>query len=806
VPQRLIEFAPDLIFVVDSRCPEDRMPTGPLWMRGHRASKLKAFDRDLGTLAAGGGARIMIVPDKGRRRIGASVFQTVTALQGAALSDPVVVVSAVLRDFGIDVADGPDATSPALEQLYDCVRGQDFSGDGRVARAVEGREGATASPFEADEPGTRATIANRPDPRLSRPGLPVSRYMAYGRAALKLESRYGLSDEANWFKFVRWYLDDGARRLRGAAPLAPEVADALNEVVPPPRPGWPKLTRLAAGEAADRDGDFQRSATAYDFAHWWLIDHKRARRYPACLTPDALIAPAIEVEAGQAGPFPLPRALVNLHAGSKTYRRMYDLGTESGRVGFMLDALLNLCDSPASSRLFEGPIEAWLRAPATDAPNALSRAELMMAFYAGMPACNPEEALDPSVSKSVRYWFRTSVCRAYPWFRRLSTASDTVAEAVDKTDFDLIGMAASETGLGANLWMSEQALASVGVEATILDSEAHYAEVPRRTPLESAPLRFRRNTALIHLNADVAPQVLCAPFIDRDPNLYAIAFLLWELETLPDAHMLALDMLDEIWCPSEFLSEVYRRHTDAPVRTMLKGIEIPDVAPMTKARMGAPEDAFCFMLPFDFHSSVERKNPLAGVRAFQRAFDGPGDGDVRLIVKTTEVVRNHWGDPNGQWPQIAAAAARDPRIVIVADKLPFDEMLAMIRGADCLLSPHRSEGFGYFPAYGLIYERPVIATDYSGSTGHLTAESSFPIRWTAKDVAPNETIFPTPGAFWADIDIDAMAAAMRTVRDQPEIARRRAEAGRRLMRETYSPAAQGARYLARFRELGLLEA
>jgi glycosyltransferase involved in cell wall biosynthesis len=370
--------------------------------------------------------------------------------------------------------------------------------------------------------------------------------------------------------------------------------------------------------------------------------------------------------------------------------------------------------------------------------------------------------------------------------------------------FELVGMAANDTGLGANLWMSERALSAAGIRARIRDSERGLPVTEgRSTPSGPAP-DFRRKAVLVHLNADVVPQVLCHPLFDRHPDLYAIAFLLWELEVLPESHRLALDLVDEVWCPSEFLTDVYRRHTAKPVLTMKKGVEIPDVAPMPKSAMGVPAGAFTFLISFDFHSSVERKNPLAAVRAFQRAFAGEGDGDVRLVIKTTEVVRGHWGDPARQWDAIAAAAERDPRIQIIADKMPFTDFLAMIRGADCLVSSHRAEGFGYLPAYGLIYERPVIATDYSGSSDFITPETAFPVRWTPRDVEPHEAIFPVPGAFWADVDVDAMAEAMRRVHDQRDDAAGRARAGRRLMAETYSIRAQGARYLDRLREIGII--
>ncbi|MEL6211441.1 MAG: glycosyltransferase, partial [Pseudomonadota bacterium] len=239
-------------------------------------------------------------------------------------------------------------------------------------------------------------------------------------------------------------------------------------------------------------------------------------------------------------------------------------------------------------------------------------------------------------------------------------------------------------------------------------------------------LRPKRKALLLHLNADEAPQALCNPLFDRHEDLYAIAFLLWELQTIPAAHRLCLELVDEIWCPSRYVAEIYGPHTAARITTIGKGIALPTPLPPRRARFGIPEGAFVFLVSFDFHSSVERKNPLAAVQAFRRAFDGAwGDRAVRLVIKTTPPVRDHWGDPNGMWPAILAAAEADPRILIVADHLPFPELIGLIADANCLVSPHRAEGFGYMPAYALALGRPVIGTDYSGPRDFLTEETGY---------------------------------------------------------------------------------
>ncbi|MEM9784006.1 MAG: hypothetical protein AAF899_16225, partial [Pseudomonadota bacterium] len=336
-------------------------------------------------------------------------------------------------------------------------------------------------------------------------------------------------------------------------------------------------------------------------------------------------------------------------------------------------------------------------------------------------------------ARSLRRTYRGRACQRFPVLAAFSTLDERLWRGAD-TRFELIGMARSETGLGQNLWMSAKALSWVGLDPLIRDSEAGFALIdgsdgsaPDRGPGAGGTSRrtakARRKAALIHLNADAAPQALCHPLVDRHPDLHAIGFLLWELEALPRAHHLALDLLDEIWCPSRFVADIYAAHTATPVHTVGKAISLPEPAPLQRQSLGLGPDDDVFLVTFDFHSSVERKNPIAAVQAFHHAFGKPSRrlrrprlaprrrARPRLVIKTTPPVEGHWGDPNGMWQAIKTAAEADDRILIIDRRLSFEALLGLVALSDALISPHRSEGFGYMPAYALALGRPVIATD-----------------------------------------------------------------------------------------------
>lgn len=805
LPEDLGAWRPDFFIEIESQDPRDARMVAPgfsakalLDLPG-AAIRAVSFRQAVGRVAARR-LRVIIAPAGGKPS-DAVGRKTLRIARSAVMADPTKAAAALIQALDLGAPDGPPGARPAgdVALLSETWAAHDFSRHALILRIRKGATtGRAPGPFLPGD-GPRTAMANAPEPGMADAKLPMSRFMAHARAALRVEEEFDLADPWQADGFARWYLSAVPKTFRGMiAPVSDALRDHLAQDAAPPGAGLCRVSRLLAAEATSVNPTLLAAGRGRAIAEWWYLAHEPARRFHAALTPDYCRAEAARVPAaGRGQPFDMPEILWRALVENEAYRKLYPPADPSARVAFVYDQLLNSFDTPIRAQRFDGPVRAWFAGPVDGRKGAVSRFELLTAFYCAEAATSPEDLLDPAGSDAIRHWFRATVCAVHPPFEAFATK----ASPEEDRAFELIGMAGSESGLGANLWMSAEALARAGVTPRIRNADQGFSEVPARA-IGKGDGQTARKAALVHLNADAVPQVLCHPLFDRHPDLYAIGFLLWEFDRIPDSHRLAMDMLDEIWCPSTFLSDVYARETGRPVRTVLKGLELPEVAPMSKQAMGVEGDEFTFLVSFDFHSSVERKNPLAGAIAFTRAFQA-GE-KVRLIVKTTQVVRGHWGDPHGQWPQIAALAEADPRIRIVADKMAFDSYLGMIKGCDCLVSPHRAEGFGYLPAYALIFGRPVIATDYSGTADFITADTGYPVAWHRREVRSAEAMFPIHGASWADIDADALAAAMRSVYEDRETAVGRAARGQALMRDRFSVAAQAERYRVRLREIGIL--
>ena len=410
-------------------------------------------------------------------------------------------------------------------------------------------------------------------------------------------------------------------------------------------------------------------------------------------------------------------------------------------------------------------LKSWLT---TALPSGLTRLEFLLAVLAHAPLDQVKTLDKPWQATEFKGWFSQLAFGGYPALAGIAGLSTPTAHPAWLTTRN----SANGTGLGQNQRMSEQALHG---------------------------LSPKRSFCLHHVNADAIPSLMLQ---HHTPKTFHIGFLLWELETLPQAHALAGKVLDEVWAPSRYVQKIYQQAYSCPVTWVGKGFDLPPAAPFDLSRLGVQKGQPFFLLSFDLHSSVARKNPLAAVLAFQMAFEG--NPDARLVIKTSKPLKKHWGDPERQMSIIEKLIARDKRIILFQEHLRFAEYLGLIKSATALVSPHRAEGFGYVPAYAMALGTPVIATDYAGAQDFCTAETALPIPWRKRNVRAQEAIYPLENAYWAEINHEALADAMQDVLSNPEEVSRKSAAGQALMQREYSLAALRARYKKRLRELDLI--
>ena len=279
---------------------------------------------------------------------------------------------------------------------------------------------------------------------------------------------------------------------------------------------------------------------------------------------------------------------------------------------------------------------------------------------------------------------------------------------------------------------------------------------------------------------------------------YNIGYWAWELSRFPEAWLPALEFLDEIWAPSRFIQQAIAEKTQRPVVWMPLAVEPTLTWPKCRSELGLPDDLFLFLFFFDFRSFLARKNPLAVISAFKRAFSRY-DRQVGLVIKTNgmeesqvayqEFVRSSWLD--------------DPRITLIDRVMDDQEIKSLVNVCDCFISLHRAEGFGRGLAEAMYLGKPVIATGYSGNLDFMNPANACLVDYRLIPVGEDEYPFGR-GQYWAEPDLEMAAKYMHDLATNPKLAREIGQAGSSYIQSQHSFAAVGSRYRRRLEHLELL--
>lgn len=299
---------------------------------------------------------------------------------------------------------------------------------------------------------------------------------------------------------------------------------------------------------------------------------------------------------------------------------------------------------------------------------------------------------------------------------------------------------------------------------------------------------------VICLNGDLVPSFANEVHAGFFTGRHTIALWWWEVvDAFPPEWHAAFDYLDEVWVATDQIYDAITPHSPVPVSKVRMPVAMPRIGRYSREQLGLPEAGFVFLYVFDYHSTAARKNPVGHIEAFKAAF-GEGSG-AKLVLKTINGDRM-----STEHTRTVVAAGDHPDITVIDRFVSADEKNAMIAACDCYVSLHRSEGFGLTPAEAMLLGKPVIATRYGGNLDFMTNENSYLVDHGWTKVGPGAHPYPAD-ATWAEPDLEHAARLMREVFNDRAEAGRRAERGRREIREHHDAAVAGGKMRDRLKEI-----
>ncbi|MDR3528665.1 MAG: glycosyltransferase family 4 protein [Rhizomicrobium sp.] len=364
--------------------------------------------------------------------------------------------------------------------------------------------------------------------------------------------------------------------------------------------------------------------------------------------------------------------------------------------------------------------------------------------------------------------FRKSIWRSLPVRHRrgfvtkvLEALAPMPSNAVAADPIMVCGYMGSATGLGEAARLSAEALCQLGHDVRAIDiSYLMRGEIGSITQTTKI-LETGNGTLLLHFNPEALSVVLPLIGAAKCAGKRIIGYWSWELSRMPDNWVHSLRFVDEVWAPSQFTADAIRRATSKPVRVVPHPVAIRPAGAQRRADFGVAEDTFVVLCVFNFSSSIERKNPIGAIRAFITAFGD--DPKAQLIIKTSGAARYPIA-----YRQVLDAAAGAQNIRVIEADLDRGLISDLIASVDVVLSLHRAEGFGLVMAEAMHAGKVVVATAWSGNLDFMTDETAALVPVTQVPSNDSEHLYCFEGQTWADADLDAAAAWLKRLADEPQ--------------------------------------
>jgi len=198
-----------------------------------------------------------------------------------------------------------------------------------------------------------------------------------------------------------------------------------------------------------------------------------------------------------------------------------------------------------------------------------------------------------------------------------------------------------------------------------------------------------------------------------------------------------------------------------------------------------PDSAFMVFFNFDYRSSYYRKNPEGLLRAFEKAF---ADIPSAILVFKTNGGRQRQ-EKESKLKKLVAESSVASQVRFIDDFITTDELVSLTNACDVYASLHRGEGFGLGVAEAMSLGKAVVVSDCGSTNEFCTSESAMLVPHTMVRIQPwqidrNDYTWVSQ---WPEPNINAAAAAMRTLYDDTGLRTRLGVSGRQFISNHFSP-------------------
>lgn len=358
--------------------------------------------------------------------------------------------------------------------------------------------------------------------------------------------------------------------------------------------------------------------------------------------------------------------------------------------------------------------------------------------------------------------------------------------------FDTSGYASATRGYIRGLLESKDVDLSVGVVSFEQQKTTHGDFADLVKPHIEKDINF--DIQLTHLTPENYVNL-------RHSDAYNIGYTVWEADRLPHAWVELCNLMDEIWVPSQWNAEVFKKSGVTKHIHVVPHILEVSKKKAPKVSLGVTDDTLMFYSIFQW---IERKNPLGLLKAYLTEFKP--DEKVCLALKSYRIdtgIKEQQAIKNeiGRLKKALNMPGGYPPIRFFGSLLTAEQMIGFHQRGDCFVLPHRGEGFGIPHAEAMAHGKPVISTGYSGNLEFMNENNSYLIDYQETPVC--NMIFPNYHGYmtWAEPSVGHLRKLMRQVYTDRAGAAEVAQRGTQAVSELLSTKVVTKNILARLKQI-----
>ena len=331
-------------------------------------------------------------------------------------------------------------------------------------------------------------------------------------------------------------------------------------------------------------------------------------------------------------------------------------------------------------------------------------------------------------------------------------------ESVDKrleNGINLVGYLKGQHGLGQGGRLLVHSLNTTNIKFSAIAVNQGTSNKNNDTEFDDILTNdFKYNINLIHVQPYTSFEIGLSQ-IEGTKNLkgrYNIGYWVYETEDIPKKWSETFKYVNEIWTPSTFATEAFKKISPVPVYTVPYGLKIEKDEKLTRKDFGIPKDKFAYLIMYDPSSLAERKNPKATIDAYLKAFKN--NNDVCLVVVLNKATEEQIATLKSQLKGVK-------NLTLINKTLPKPELYALISLCDVYVSLHRSEGFGLIMAEAMFLGTVCVATNYSGNLEFMNKDNSSLVEYKMIEVDTSTQMVYEKGNKWADADVEDASKYMK---------------------------------------------